>query len=159
METKKYQIGFTLIELLVTISIIGLLSTTVLVSVASARTKARDAKRKANASQILLSIELYFSAHDIYPNGGTVGNKDKETDIQGLANFLTPAYLGFVPNDPSFDSTGDNYEYVWNNSGKDFGLFIPFSSDGGIDCMFESAGADDSKWFKTHGNTPPLCTY
>ena len=57
MHTK--QEGFTLIELLVVIAIIGLLSTMAVVSLNSARAKARDAKRLSDVKQManILSIQ------------------------------------------------------------------------------------------------------
>ena len=61
------QKGFTLIELLVVISIIGLLASIVLVSLNSAREKARDAKRKGDIHQIQLALQLYYDDNDVYP--------------------------------------------------------------------------------------------
>ena len=56
MEKK----GFTLIELLVVIAIIGILSSIVLVSVNSARNKAKDASVKGNLAQINVAAELFY---------------------------------------------------------------------------------------------------
>jgi prepilin-type N-terminal cleavage/methylation domain-containing protein len=59
--------GFTLIELLVVISIIGLLSSVVLSSLNSARSKARDALRMAQLNEIRSGIELYYETYGYYP--------------------------------------------------------------------------------------------
>jgi len=62
--------GFTLIELLVVIAIIGLLSSIVLASLATARSKGRDAHRVEQMHQMANAFELYHSAHGAYPNAG-----------------------------------------------------------------------------------------
>lgn len=63
MTTSKAK-GFTLIELLVVIAIIGILSSVVLVSLNTAREKARDAARKSNIQQMATALSLYSDAYD-----------------------------------------------------------------------------------------------
>ena len=62
----KKRTAFTLIELLVVITIIGILSTMVLVSLEEARAKARDARREADIRQIILGMEMGFSDSEKY---------------------------------------------------------------------------------------------
>ena len=67
---QSFSAGFTLIELLVVIAIIGILSSTVLASLNSARSKARDTRRKADMKQLQLALELYYDSNGSYPVGG-----------------------------------------------------------------------------------------
>ena len=64
MKYRKSE-GFALVELLVVLSIIGVLSGMVLVSVSEAKEKARDSKRVQQIGEINKAIELYKS-----DNGG-----------------------------------------------------------------------------------------
>ncbi|MCK9578930.1 MAG: type II secretion system GspH family protein [Methanoregula sp.] len=68
MRTKEK--GFTLIELLVVIAIIGLLSTMAVVSLNSARGKARDAKRVSDVKQLsnVIEMEAANTASGAYTN-------------------------------------------------------------------------------------------
>jgi prepilin-type N-terminal cleavage/methylation domain-containing protein len=70
--TKK---GFTLVELLVVIAIIGLLSTIAVVSLGTARQKARDTTRIATMKQLATALEQFYSDTGGYPaftaTGGT----------------------------------------------------------------------------------------
>lgn len=70
---NKNKRGFTLVELLVVIAIIGLLASIVLVSVNSARTKARDSKRISDIKQLMTALELYYDTNGHYPISGNCG--------------------------------------------------------------------------------------
>ncbi len=96
---KKQQKGFTLIELLVVIAIIGILSTIVMVSLNTARGKARDARRVTDVRQLQLALQMYYDAVGSYPSG---------TGATAL-DLLKPTYISAVPKDPSDGTTGYLY--------------------------------------------------
>lgn len=67
-QIRNNNSGFTLIELLVVISIIGLLSSVVLVSLSGVKTKAKEAKVQTEIHQIELALQAYNAEHGGYPN-------------------------------------------------------------------------------------------
>ncbi|MEK7600885.1 MAG: type II secretion system protein [Patescibacteria group bacterium] len=101
---KKLQQGFTLIELLVVIAIIGILATTALTQLGSARGRARDAKRLSDVAQIAQAIEIHNDQEGGYPD-----------DIYAdLVNYISGTT---VPFDPSTDAEY-NYAYRGGSAGK-----------------------------------------
>jgi len=60
MKKSYLEKGFTLIELLVVIAIIGILSSVVLASLNTARTKGNDAKIKGQLASIRGAMETYY---------------------------------------------------------------------------------------------------
>ncbi|MFH1187727.1 MAG: type II secretion system protein [bacterium] len=91
----KNEKGFTLIELLVVIAIIGLLSTLAVVSLSTARVKARDAKRQADARTLQSAIEMFIT-------DSTAGSEPAVlTAWPGtLATDLAIYMPGGIPQDP-----------------------------------------------------------
>jgi prepilin-type N-terminal cleavage/methylation domain-containing protein len=57
---KRFSKGFTLIELLVVIAIIGILSSVVLASLNTARSKGSNAAVKSNLNNIRAQAEIYY---------------------------------------------------------------------------------------------------
>lgn len=95
-QKKSYfSKGFTLIELLVVISIIGILATIVMVSLNTARAKARDARRISDIRQIQLALQMHYDAVGSYPAS------------LSAATFI-PTYLSAAPVDPDGTSA---YQY------------------------------------------------
>jgi prepilin-type N-terminal cleavage/methylation domain-containing protein len=100
---RKVGNGFTLIELLVVIAIIGLLSSIVLASLNTARSKARDAERLSEMEQLRTAIEMYYSANGYYPL--CYGTNTDVCSTEGYAGDLTtlqviPTYISSIPKDP-----------------------------------------------------------
>jgi len=137
MDKNKIQFtGFTLIELLVVISIIGILSSFAIVSLNSARIKARDALRKGDMAQLRTALSLYYDDNLTYPAcgtwvddevqdyGATVGDaanggcwcylNSLETELSGGARPIMPD----PPRDPKNTANScaldpvQNYRYV-----------------------------------------------
>lgn len=93
---KQARKGFTLIELLVVIAIIGILATIILVSLGTARRRARDARRISDVRQIALALQLFREDNTAYPQSA-----------YAATGSLVPTYVRAVPIDPN----GGNYLY------------------------------------------------
>jgi len=98
--------GFTLIELLVVISIIGMLTSIVFVSLGGARQKGRDAKKQADLRQIATAMELAYDDSSSECNGEGAYPTSQTTPLRICPT--TGRYLNPFPSSPS-----PQYSYVW----------------------------------------------
>lgn len=119
--------GFTLIELLVVISIIGVLSSIVLISINSARDKASNAYENNNIEQLVTAINLYLTENNSYPtSGGTWQCVGVTTGTCWGGYFpavdLNTKLIGYIsarplPKDPAIIASGVYYLYNASYSG------------------------------------------
>jgi prepilin-type N-terminal cleavage/methylation domain-containing protein len=111
---KKFnKKGFTLIELLVVIAIIGLLSTMAVISLNSARAKARDAKRLSDVKQLSTTLSLEAGADDNAALAGCVTENALTTACTGpgqvgieFPKFMDPTTPGTACTAASTDTCG-----------------------------------------------------
>ena len=75
--TRSHSCGFTLIELLVVISVIGVLTSLVIMNVMGVRERVRDSQRKSDLNQISKALEMYYNEFGKYPPDLT----DNDTSI------------------------------------------------------------------------------
>ena len=108
---SKNSRGFTLIELLVVIFIIGLLASIVVVSVNTARTKARDARRIADVGSIRSAIEMYIDANGAPPNPLSITTQYSSTNSIRW-NALGNSLLNFIPVLPIDPRNGQSFKYM-----------------------------------------------
>lgn len=81
LQTKRT--GFTLLELLVVISVIGLLSTILIVNLNLSRASARDAYRIGWLNAYKQALDLYYLDHDKFP-GDDTGDWDSNAQDDGF---------------------------------------------------------------------------
>jgi type II secretion system protein G len=130
--------GFTLIELLVVVAIIGLLSSVVMASLNSARSKARDAIRVENIRTIRTALELYYDNNGSYPASPLIGSLDSNWNVFFTNNFINTKIMAQIPVDPTQIWP---YEYFYMSPGS-YGL-----CDGGNPYPYEIIFATETSTF------------
>lgn len=121
----RFSKGFTLIELLVVIAIIGILATIVMVSLNTARIKARDARRSSDMHQIALAMEMCYD--DAVCNGTTSSGSYKD-----VTATTGPTAIGtYMPVVPTSAGSGTAYAWVVNTATRSKYLVCALLESGG----------------------------
>lgn len=151
MKFSHNNKGFTLIELLVVVAIISILTATVLASLSSARSKARDAQRLAEIRQVRTALELYSSENGKYPQ--IEGISDGVLfPLSGLQATLAP-FIKSIPVDPL---NGFNTYFYVRGSDTTYGITVRLEREG----SYCSSGTNvDDSWWGSYGTPLPLCGF
>ena len=137
MKKRSLKQGFTLIELLVVIAVIGILASVVLVSLNSARAKARDARRLSDMRTIQTALEMYYSDNGRYPpsagvdgcssyssvpNASWCNSFSKNGSGRWIANGALAPYLPADPVDPAPEAINPT-TVAWSADNTDGGTY------------------------------------
>lgn len=143
---QKRKKGFTLIELLVTIAIISLLSSVVLGSLNSARSKARNARRLSDLNTIRTALALYAEEHGgQFPSTGGIAwygvhSPWGMSTTDWIPGLVSGGYISKLPCDPSdasnCTSADQNWwqsQYIYASNGTDYKLIVhDYVNDHGV---------------------------
>lgn len=140
MSLTHKQRGFTLIELLVVIAIIGILAATVIISLNSARNKAKDSQVKSDVASMMNAIEVYkvdtTTALTATTTGAFAAINDYDPDGNGSLPALNSGTAGGIfegkvfthPDLTNDDTSGYAISVGSNSAYKLFGQLISNTS-------------------------------
>ena len=134
---KNFKKGFTLIELLVVIAIIGILSSIVLASLSSARTKGEDAAIQADLANMRAQAELYYSNNNNY--GPVYAEAACPTSI-GASIFATTTSGGMWTLVDALNTRAGNANTACSASSTAWAIAASLKSNTGTAACVDSTG-------------------
>jgi len=147
-KNQTHNQGFTLIELLV-VSVVGLLTSILMVSLNNVRAKARDTQRIANIKALQNIIELYYADNGEYPKtfvGANPGPGDGSYYCYGSPDDyipdVVPKYIAQLPGDPKLDCGGVTHAWTYASNGYDYKLIIHIETTIGDKILIDTAWDD-----------------
>ncbi len=137
----KNNRGFTLIELLVVMTIIGILSSVILISVNKTREDARDAQRLTEIRHFINTLEIYRLDNGTYPPSDTSSpGCTGPTCLAGLKKYLVDTgYTTAIPLDPKHGDSDLGYRYCRLNPAQGNYYSIIFRGGGTNWCMMRTS--------------------
>jgi prepilin-type N-terminal cleavage/methylation domain-containing protein len=170
---SRLRKGFTLIELLVVISIIGVLASIILASLASVRPVADDATKQITVQQFIDAIQLYYDTHGYYPTPAIHPSNDLEEQTitynfysmclqntaAGLCTFYNAVSGSTAINDPTFYAALTNFMHTPVATGLPVMVSFPRAAAAGGESTFDIGGIEydctPTAPGAAHSNTDP----
>jgi general secretion pathway protein G len=109
---KQNKSGFTIVEIVIVVVVIGILASIVIIGYNQVQARGRDSKRKADITNIVKALELYYSDNGSYPvasgTNSSVGPTWYSSDTSSWSSFVSTltGVMDIVPSDPR-NSVGD----------------------------------------------------
>lgn len=161
---KELLRGFTLIELLIVIAIIGILSSIVLVSLSSARTKSKTAAIQAEAKQLANLFALEYTETGSYNNllvNAWVPASYTCNDIPVTGNYATEyrEVCNSIMN--RLGSNATSYNWLVGNGGVNgtFSVMVKTTSDASTGGQYYCVGSSGRTYSGTYNASAPGCYY
>ena len=138
---KNLKRGFTLIELLVVIAIIGILSSVVLASLNTARSKGADAAVKSNLANIGTQAEIYYDIGNTYGTSATCNTDGLSGTLVFGDSTVAKALAGVDANIPANATITCNTDSL----GQKWAISVStLNGSGGAWCVDNSGNAKAS---------------
>ena len=156
--------GFTLIELLVVVSIIGLLSSVVLTSLNSARTKAKEAALKTQALEFRKLLALEYSENGSYANltkgwvGGGTASGQTTCEARGYGGAHADQAEGICNSLRSILGLSYDSAFITYGDGNSYSIMVRYPN-GTMFCSGSSGATSDKVPYTTPGLSYPGCIY